>query len=516
MFTCLAALTAAVLLGSGCAGVPRTLTPIAGAPEFSKLDWRGSDEFCRREIRDGRSFFIVDVPAGRAPGEHWFSAKFDPAPFRGKTVTLLIRYRTKGITAPPKAYLGSKFMFSYHNGPGNEKYWPDAGLPEGTNDWSIGAIIETVPLNATDAEIMLGMQDVSGYIEFDFDTLEVGTVFSPDDRINLDYKVKYPDEIKNHRRQRGVMSPGGPITEEMLQTLHSWNANLIRAQIVRNWGQIGTETDLVEYNQWLDNRLDQIEAAAKLAPKYGIKFVIDLHSPPGGKVSSRNMRMFFEKKYADAFIDCWRKIATRFKDNPAIYAYDLVNEPVQAMPAPYDYWNLQRMAAEAIREIDPDTPIMIESNESDRPQTFVYLSPLRMDNIIYKVHMYFPLTYTHQRLQGEGPSLTYPGMIEGEMWNKEKIRQTLQPVRDFQLRHDAKIYVGEFSAIVWAPGAERYIKDCIDIFEEYGWDWTFHAFREWAGWSPEHDGTGPDDLKPAPNTKRKQALLEGFKNNVRE
>lgn len=45
------------------------------------------------------------------------------------------------------------------------------------------------------------------------------------------------------------------------------------------------------------------------------------------------------------------------------------------------------------------------------------------------------------------------------VWNKEVIRKHLQPVRDFQLRHNARIYVGEFSAIVWVPGAKKYLSE---------------------------------------------------------
>jgi hypothetical protein len=26
--------------------------------------------------------------------------------------------------------------------------------------------------------------------------------------------------------------------------------------------------------------------------------------------------------------------------------------------------------------------------------------------------------------------------------------------------------------------AAGYLRDCIDLFEEYGWDWTYHAYRE--------------------------------------
>lgn len=492
----------------GCAGL---LTPIPGGPDSGKLNWKATDEFCKKEVRDGKTLLTVNVPRGSESGLHAFRAALDLKELRGKRVTFLIRYRIQEVSEPPKPYLGSKFMVSYlANG---VKQWPDAGLPQGSSDgWRSGAFIVEFPADAADGELTLGLEDASGRIEFDLSTLEIGVVFSPEKRVNLDYRVAYPDPVRNAPRRRGVMVPSGPVTDEMLRTLHDWNANLIRAQITRNWGKIGTELDLDEYNRWLDKRLDEIEKTAELARKYDIKLVIDLHSPPGGKIDARNMRMFFEPKYADAFLECWKKIAARFKGNPQIYAYDLVNEPVQAIPSDCDYRELQRRAAETVRAIDPETPIMIESNESNRPQTYPYLSPLRMDNVIYKVHMYFPLSYTHQGLRG-GPVVTYPGIIEGKMWNREKIKETLQPVRDFQLRHNCKIYVGEFSAIVWAPGADQYIRDCISVFEEYGWDWTFHAFREWAGWSVEYDGTGRDDLKPAANTRRKQALLEGLKLN---
>ena len=89
------------------------------------------------------------------------------------------------------------------------------------------------------------------------------------------------------------------------------------------------------------------------------------------------------------------------------------------------------------------------------------------------------------------------------------------PVRAFEKRHGAKIYVGEFSAPAWAPGADRYIADCIALFREYGWDWTYHAFREWEGWSVEHEpvkfGTSHDCFRPSADNPRKRALLEGLK-----
>lgn len=104
-------------------------------------------------------------------------------------------------------------------------------------------------------------------------------------------------------------------------------------------------------------------------------------------------------------------------------------------------------------------------------------------------------------------------MIRGVKYDREKLREILQPVRDFQLRHNAKIYVGEFSAAAWAPGADRYLADCIELFEEYGWDWSYHAFREWDGWSVEHEGENRNSLRPSADNARKRVLLNGFKRN---
>ena len=70
----------------------------------------------------------------------------------------------------------------------------------------------------------------------------------------------------------------------------------------------------------------------------------------------------------------------------------------------------------------------------------------------------------------------------------------------------ARILVGEFSAAAWAKGADAYIRDCIEVFDSYGWDWAYHAFREWPGWSVEHEGTGPGDMRPSADNPRMRVL----------
>jgi hypothetical protein len=50
------------------------------------------------------------------------------------------------------------------------------------------------------------------------------------------------------------------------------------------------------------------------------------------------------------------------------------------------------------------------------------------------------------------------------------------------------------------------LADVIDIFEAHGWDWSYHAFREWNGWSVEH-GSGRDNAVPMTVPTDRQRLL---------
>jgi hypothetical protein len=244
--------------------------------------------------------------------------------------------------------------------------------------------------------------------------------------------------------------------------------------------------------------------------------VVDIHWPPGGRLENNDPAIFHEPLYQDHWVALWEQIARRYKGNPTIWGYDLVNEPCQSLPPPEgvaDYLGGQVRVAKAIRAIDPEMPIFIESSQWDSAAGFRELEPVDIPNIIYQVHMYVPGQFTHQGIYSNPAGVAYPGLIAGQQWDKEQLRRVLEPVREFQLAYNVHIYCGEFSAIRWAPGAVDYLRDCIELFEEYDWDWTYHAYREWDGWSVEHDNN-PDNHQPTTEpTDRKQLLLSWFAKN---
>ncbi len=550
------------------AGEPQEVqTPEPELAPLTNLAWRLPAKYATLE----GDRLVVDIPADAYPASAVATAEPPLALLEGaKGFSMTVEAEGSGLAKPTKSWLGLKFQLHWRDAANAREEWPNVrnaigDLPAGVlrNDCSFGGARPGF------AELQLGIQGSSGRVEFDLSTLRAGPAQGVFRRINEDWIVRYPDDpvpvdaneglrsaqnegrgdaaneglrsaqneelslppqaasslaAQPHpslhdaapRRQprRGVMLPGRDPTEEDFETLEAWGATLVRYQMMRNWSSVGDNRDLDEYAAWIDSKLDCLERVVlPCARKHGIRVVVDLHVTPGGRDASREMAMFREKEYADAFVETWRRIATRFKGNAdAIYGYDLVNEPTQVGRAPFDYWTLQRRAAEAIRAIDPDTAIIVESNDWDSPFAFSYLSPLRMDNVIYQVHCYRPMDFTHQGVHGSAVGAVWPDPSKD--WDRDLIRRTMEPVREFEKRHGARIYVGEFSAIAWAEGAENYLRDCIAVFEEFGWDWTYHAFREWSGWSVEHEGSDPKHLVPSEDNPRKRVLLDGLRGAI--
>lgn len=165
----------------------------------------------------------------------------------------------------------------------------------------------------------------------------------------------------------------------------------------------------------------------------------------------------------------------------------------------------------AIRAIDPETPIVVEPDGMGGDELLRFLPIFPYPNIFYSIHMYYPGDYTHQLDRDKPQYLSYPT----EKWNKASIKERLlDRVVRYQKATNAKIFVGEFSCPRWAPGAEIYLRDVIELMEEFGWSWTYHAFRESDMWSVEHN-TDPHDKQAYPGimNPRKQVLLDALQKN---
>ena len=337
------------------------------------------------------------------------------------------------------------------------------------------------------------------------------------------FKAQYTPDVAARPQVRGAMLSQYTVGDDDFRTLKEWGATVVRYQMYpvgERWKGKTSDTD--GFAAWLDWKLGVLKGEAlPLARTHGIQLVVDMHVPPGGR-GGRGMKMLDDPAWADFFVDCWRKIATRLRGEHGIYAYDLVNEPTQfGKPKVCDYLEIQRRAAAAIRKIDGTTPVIVSCRNDVAwcaPSAFKWMKPIDLVNIFYQFHMYEPFDYTHQKVlpQFKDTVAAYPDAAKG--WDAEGLRRIVAPVREFERRYGARIFVGEFSAVAYAKGCDKWIADVGAMLNEYGWDWCYHAFREWPGWSVEHvvtegDSAATAKFAPSKNNPRMRALLSVLKGN---
>jgi aryl-phospho-beta-D-glucosidase BglC (GH1 family) len=315
-----------------------------------------------------------------------------------------------------------------------------------------------------------------------------------------------------------------------------WGANHIRWQLI--WGGFPNSpadtATVEEYAAWMERQMEQLDRMVPYLERYGVRIALDVHTPPGGRfprLEGAAMRRFQYKQYQDAFVETWRTLATRYRDVDVIWAYDILNEAVEGnMPTIGDTTQIEGLlnwralalkTSKVIREIDPYTAIIMHPEPWGSPEALAWLEPFcptEVPNVLYTVHMYLPHAFTHQGVWETPMGLVYPGVMpDGIYWDKEQIRRSLQVVRDFAADYGVHIYIGEFGSIRWAPdnSSYRWLRDVIEVFEEEGWDWAYHAFREWHGWSVEHSTDRDDNRRTTEPTDRELLLRYWFGKNER-
>jgi len=204
----------------------------------------------------------------------------------------------------------------------------------------------------------------------------------------------------------------------------------------------------------------------------------------------------------DAWVEMWRYTAERYRDNPIVAGYKLMNEP-NAAPVLldiydpdefyadyagtlYDWNQLYPRIVAGIREVDPNTPILVGGPCWSGVRWFPYLQPVEDPRTVYVVHQYEPqVQYTHQEPDGEN---TYPGMFdtdwdgEDDRFDRAWLNSLLSSVDTFAATHGVPVAVGEYGVARWVPGGAEYIDDQMALFEQRGMN---YALWQWqTSWEP--------------------------------
>jgi len=179
----------------------------------------------------------------------------------------------------------------------------------------------------------------------------------------------------------------------------------------------------------------------------------------------------------------WAKVMQVLNNNPAIIGYEIMNEPNHLKGAEWD--EHLPLIINTLRQFTY-APIVINSGTG----MFRFTKPVQGKHIHYSNNDYEPFSYTHNGVNMGVVEKTYPGMTawdnmssSNRIWNYQGIKDSLQTLRDFQLKYNANIFVGEFSVQATRGGSlgdTEFLEDHIKIYNEYDWDWYYwgHTVRE--------------------------------------
>lgn len=280
--------------------------------------------------------------------------------------------------------------------------------------------------------------------------------------------------------------------------LAPWKCNVVRMGL-----RLGNQNDINEM-MWCLEHWEQAGLGIKLIP------VVWIEKPP----PLLDDPVFYDSAHYHALTQVWESLARQLKDHPQIAAFDLLNEPShRKIVGRWTTWNpMAGWLVNSIHKIDKKRKIIIEPLHGDIRE----LSKLKLQgaNCIYSPHMYAPTIYTHQgiRTHGSNKPVKYDSI-------KRRVVSSLRAIGRWQEKKKAitgtkpKIFIGEFSAVRWADGVERYLKTCVDYFEMSKWSWCYHTlWPEFANKEPPIPEQ-PWDLNCVGSERAKAVILEGMSKN---
>jgi len=183
------------------------------------------------------------------------------------------------------------------------------------------------------------------------------------------------------------------ITTADLDNIASMGMNLVRVPI--HWlvimnpdGTMRSDADAFRSLDWVVS-----QASAR-----GLYVMLDLHGAPGAACPWQSCgqagtnELWTNATDQSWTVQIWQRIAARYRGNPAVAAYDLLNEPLVSMGATENSTQVQQKfnfydrLFDAVRAVDPDHMIVVAAffsfGQALSPATFGWT------NVMYQTHHY--------------------------------------------------------------------------------------------------------------------------------
>lgn len=271
-----------------------------------------------------------------------------------------------------------------------------------------------------------------------------------------------------------------------------------------------------------------LDRAVELGAKHGVWTMIDLHALPGYQNQDwhsdnpTHVDTFWDHPhFQDRVVHLWEAIADRYKDQPWVSGYNLMNEPAdptrQRVGPYYD-----RLVA-AVKAVDPDHLIFLDGNTYSTEFEF-FAEP--QDGVVYALHDYVAA--------GFGRGGPYPGVTDGAWIDRDVVEEKFLKRSEYARRTGTPIMVSEFAPIYFNDDRDvercQILADQLEIYTRHGVSWQSWMYKDlgrqgMVGVGPDTayrqrfdpfvakklrlaaDGWGSDEVGPAEVTQPVQDLV---------
>ncbi len=193
-----------------------------------------------------------------------------------------------------------------------------------------------------------------------------------------------------------------------IDSLKSWGFNSVRLPMHYNLFTLPIEDEPVAGNHtWLTKGFQMTDSLLNWCEANKMYLILDLHAAPGGQGTDSNISdrdpekpsLWDSNLNMHKTITLWKKLAERYKDEPWIGGYDIINEPNwgftdyeidknglnEKVNAPLR--KLMIDITNAIREVDTNHIIIVEGNGWGNNYSGIF--PLWDDNMVISFHKYW-------------------------------------------------------------------------------------------------------------------------------
>ena len=237
------------------------------------------------------------------------------------------------------------------------------------------------------------------------------------------------------------------VTQADVDSLAAWGFNSIRLPMHYNLFTLPIEDEPISgQNTWLSEGFIMVDNLLQWCELNNMYLILDLHAAPGGQgynaaisdYDPSKPSLWESQENKDKTVALWGKLAERYKDEPWMGGYDLLNEVNWDLPGNTALKSLYVEITNAIRAVDTDHIIYIEGNWF--ANDFSGLTPPWDDNMVYSFHKYW--SYNDQG--------------------------SIQWVLDLRNQHDVPLWMGEAG-----ENSNAWFTEAISLFEDnnIGWSW---------------------------------------------